>query len=206
MNKNRLEALSDGVFSIVMTLLIFNVTVPVLDGTPTEMQLRAAIGALVPIFASYFTSFAVLAMFWLSHNFFYSSFTKTINRKLVLLNMLYLSLLAFVPFSTRLLGQYGSLRTAVLFYGCNILAIGLVATIVLHYALYSHEIDTSHIDHRLLNQARLRSLLTPVCTVIGLLCGIFNTPLALALFAFPVLFNLIPGTLDAAERVFRFSL
>src|ERR1051326_7584148 len=136
MDKDRLEALSDGVFSIVMTLLIFNISVPMLT-TQSDSELTAALGKLWPTFASYFTSFAVLAMFWISHNFFYHSFTKEVNRKLVLLNMLYLSLLAFIPFSMRLLGQYDGLRTAVILYGVNVFAIGLVASAVLHYAIYS---------------------------------------------------------------------
>ncbi len=206
MDKDRLEALSDGVFSIVMTLLVFNISVPLLDGTPTDASLIQSLGKLLPVFASYFTSFAVLAMFWISHNFFYSSFTKEVNRKLVLLNMLYLSLLAFIPFSTRLLGQYDDLTAAVVIYGINVFAIGLVATSVLHYAIYSDEIDTSHVEKRLLNQARVRSLVTPIFTAGGIFFAFFSTPLALVLFAFPVIFNLTPGLLNFAEQLFRFSL
>ena len=202
MNKNRLEALSDGVFSIIMTLLIFNVTVPIIAGAPTEGQLDAALTGLIPLFTSYFVSFAVLAMFWISHNFFYGSFTRSINRKLVLLNMLYLSLLAFIPFSAHLLGTYPLLPIALFWYGTNLFLIGVVASIVLHYAIYSHEIDISHVTPRLLRQARVRSLVTPISTCIGLLCVYFSRPFALLFFAFPVVFNLIPGGLDVTERLF----
>jgi uncharacterized membrane protein len=205
MNKNRLEALSDGVFSIVMTLLIFNISVPILDGTASDVNLLMALQKLTPVFASYFTSFAVLAMFWISHNFFYHSFTKEINRKLVLLNMLYLALLAFIPFSTRLLGEYDMTHVAIIWYGVNVLAIGFVASTVLHYAIYSNEIDTSHVTPRLLTQARIRSLLTVSSTLIGILCAFFSTPLALFFFALPIVFNLIPGSLDLVEEIFNLS-
>ena len=206
MNKNRLEALSDGVFSIIMTLLIFNVTVPLIAGTPTEPQLDEALAGLIPLFTSYFVSFAVLAMFWISHNFFYGSFTRSINRKLVLLNMLYLSLLAFIPFSAHLLGTYPLLPIALFWYGTNLFLIGTVASVVLHYAIYSHEIDTSHVTPQLLNQARVRSLITPVSTLIGLVCVYFSRPFALFFFAFPVVFNLIPGSLEFTQRVFKIEI
>lgn len=201
MNKNRLEALSDGVFSIVMTLLVFQISVPVLNSIPTDTELLGHLSALVPLFVTYFTSFAVLAMFWISHNFFYSSFTKEINRTLVLLNMLYLSLIALIPFSARLLGEYDTLKVAAVVYGINVLIIGLVATSVLHYALYSNEIDTSHLSSRLLIQARIRSLLTPFCTFVGILCASVSVPVALFFFAFPIVFNMVPGTLDFMERM-----
>src|SRR5258708_791095 len=201
MDKTRLEALSDGVFAIAMTLLIFNVTVPILSGTVSDYALSKEIYKRIPVFVSYFVSFAVLATFWISHNFFYSSFTKTVNRKLVLLNMLYLAFLAFIPFTTRLLGEYYNLKTAVVLYGLNVFAIGIIASSVLHYAIYSDEIDTSHITSRQLNHTRVRSLLTPVCTLLGIISAYFNTPIALFLFAFPILFNLVPGSLTFVARM-----
>jgi uncharacterized membrane protein len=200
MNKTRLEALSDGVFSIVMTLLVFAVSVPVLGANPSNAQVLTVLQTLLPLFATYFVSFVVLTMFWVSHSFFYSSFTNVINRKLVLLNMFYLAFVALVPFSARLLGEYATNQVAALVYGLNVLVIGLVSSSVLHYAIYSDEIDTSHISPRLLKQARVRSLLTPMCTFLGVVCVFVSLPAALLLFAFPIVFNMVPGTLDFVER------
>lgn len=206
MNKNRLEALSDGVFSIAMTILVFGFAVPKFGFPPSEVQLAAEIAKLGSVFTSYFISFAVLAMFWISHNFFYGSFTRTINRTLVLLNMIYLAFIALLPFSAGLLGEYVWYKAAIITYGLNVLAIGVVASVVLRYAIISDEIDTSHVEPRLLHQARVRSLLTPVCTMIGLCCAFFSLPLALFWYAFPIVFNIVPGLLDLTERVFGFRL
>lgn len=206
MNKNRLEALSDNVFSIVMTLLIFDITVPVLHGTPTNAELLRNLKSFIPLFYSYFTSFAVLAMFWMSHNFFYSSFTKNINRILVLLNMAYLCVIAIIPFSSRMIGQYDTLNVAVIAYGINVLVIGLLGTIVFHYALYSDEIDTSHIAPRMISHARIRSLLTPFFALVGIIVAFFNVNIALFFFAFPIIFNMLPGTLDFTEHILGIEL
>lgn len=199
MNKARLEALSDGVFAIVMTLLVIEIVIPDILN-PTDTKLVAALSQLTPLFVSYFVSFVVLAMFWMSHNFFYSSFTKNVDRILVLLNMLYLSLIALLPFSAHFLGLYLTSPVAVLTYGVNVFAIGLIASLVLQYAVVSDEIDTAHTSRRMLMQARIRSLLTPVCTLVGMMLIGVSTWVALGFYAFPIIFNIVPGLLDLVER------
>ena len=200
MNKNRLEALSDGVFAIVMTLLVIEIVVPELHSA-SDRELWEALRHLGPLFVGYFVSFAVLAMFWISHNFFYGAFTKNVNRVLVLLNILYLSFVALIPFSAHLLGEYSTSRLAIFLYGLNVFIIGILAWIVLRYALNSKEIDTDHLSRRLLVQAQIRSALTPACTVLGMLAVWVNIPLALFLYTFPIAFNIIPGLLDRLERL-----
>ena len=200
MNKNRLEALSDGVFSIIMTILVFEISLPTIRVSPTNAEILGDLYTLLPLFLSYFISFAVLAMFWMSHNFFFGSFTRKINRTLVLLNFVYLSFLALIPFSARLMGEYDTLNVAVALYGLNVLIIGLLATTILHYAIYSDEIDISHVAPRLLNQARIRALLTPLSAILGIIASMINVHVALFFFAFPIIFNLLPGTLDFVER------
>jgi uncharacterized membrane protein len=205
MNKTRLEALSDGVFAIVMTLLIIEIHVPELE-IVSGGALLSAMQKLAPLFVSYFVSFAVLATFWVGHNFFYGAFTKNINRQLVQLNMLYLALIALIPFSSHLLGTYTELPTAVRLYGLNVFAIGFVSALVLFYALRSEEIDTSHVTKRLLKQAKIRSVITPILTLLGIGVSYISIPGAIFLYAFPIIFNIIPGTLDFTERLFGFSL
>lgn len=200
MNKNRLEALSDGVFAIVMTLLVIEIVVPELHFA-SDRELWEALSHLGPLFVGYFVSFAVLAMFWIAHNFFYGAFTKNVNRVLVLLNILYLSFVALIPFSAHLLGEYSTSRLAIFLYGLNVFIIGILAWIVLRYALNSKEIDTDHLSRRLFVQAQIRSALTPACTVLGMLAVWINIPLALFLYTFPIAFNIIPGLLDRLERL-----
>lgn len=206
LSKVRLEALSDGLFAIVLTLLVIEIRVPEVHGALTDTELWHALLGLTPLFVGYIVSFAVLAMFWLSHNFFYSHFVKEINRQLLLLNMLYLGLISLIPFSAHLIGTYPESPLAITIYGLNVLVIGLINISILRYALVSKEIDTTHIPKRLLHQAKIRSMVTPLCTLLGLLIVSFSIPLALMLFAFPIVFNIVPGTLDALERLFGFEL
>jgi uncharacterized membrane protein len=206
LSKLRLEALSDGLFAIVLTLLVIEIRVPEIHGALTDAELWHALVELGPLFVGYIVSFAVLAMFWLSHNFFYSHFVKEINRQLLLLNMLYLACISLIPFSAHLIGAYPESQLAVSIYGLNILLIGLMNVGILTYALRSHEIDTTHINMRLLHQALIRGRITPVCTLIGLGLTFLSLPLALVMYALPIVFNIVPGTLDAVERFFGLKL
>ncbi|MFZ1626220.1 MAG: TMEM175 family protein [Candidatus Moraniibacteriota bacterium] len=199
MNKFRLEALSDGVFAIVMTLLVIEITVPEIHH-PSDTQLWLELQQLGPLFVSYFVSFTVLAMFWISHNFFYGAFTKVVNRQLVLLNMFYLSFVSLIPFSAHFLGSYPDSELAVLVYGCNVFLLGAASTAVLQYAIHSEEIDTSHITQRILAQARIRSYLIPAMTLIGIIAIPFSLSFALFCYAFPILFNIVPGLLNWVEQ------
>ena len=94
MNKNRVETISDGVFSIVMTLLIFNVSVAAVATPITDRELWVMIGTLWPLLVSYALSFLVLSVFWINHHFTFHRRAKNVNRQLNLMNMLYLMLLA----------------------------------------------------------------------------------------------------------------
>lgn len=207
MKKERLEALSDGVFSIAMTLLVIDIKVPNISGTHlTNAELFNELIKLIPLFGSYYISFTVLAMFWISHHAFFHSFTKTINRALVLINMLYLCLLAFIPFSANLLGEYSYSEVAVMVYGCNILAIGITSAIMLHYAIYSKEIENGEISSRTMKQARIRTTITPLFALLGICVSFMSIPLSLILYAFPIVFNIIPGSINFLEKLFGFTL
>jgi uncharacterized membrane protein len=208
LNKSRLENLSDGLFAIVLTLLVFDIKIPVEEGIKTNATVYGIIIGLEPLFLQFLISFVVLAMFWISHNFFYSYFALTINRTLVLLNLVYLALISFIPFSARLLGSHLHVPLAIMFYGFNILLISVVNVIIFRYAIYSQEIDTGDFESntRLFKQASIRQNLTVISTLLGIIAAFFSTAAALLLYSFPIIFNIIPGSLDLLERTFGFTL
>ncbi len=206
MNKARLEGLSDATFAIIFTLLVIEIRVPEELHHRTTQDLVHALSDLVPLFVGYAITFAVLAMFWISHNALYGMFVKNINRLMIGINLLFLALAALLPFSAHLLGRYSDIPLAVQIYGLNVLAIGLVSFLALTYALKSKEIDTEHVTPRMLAQARIRTLLTPLCTILGIAVVTFSVPLAIVLYTFPIVFNVIPGLLDRAEKALGLNL
>lgn len=206
MGKVRLEALSDAVFAIVMTLLVIDIQVPELAGSISSFELRHAIEDLGPLFAAYFMSFAILAMFWMSHNFFYEYYVKSIDRVLPLLNITYLAFIALIPFSTRLIGSYPNNLTAVLWYGCNVFILGSLALIIFLYSIRAKEVENNEIESRIQKQVTIRFALTPSFALLGMVLAPFSISLAFFFFAFPIFFNIIPGLLNAIERLLGFHL
>jgi uncharacterized membrane protein len=206
MNKTRLENLSDGVFAIVFTILVLDIRIP--DGLvhPSSQELWQAFVLLEPVFVAYFVSFIILTTFWVGHSFFFSDMVKVINRQLIGINMLYLAFVTLIPFSAYLVGLYSDAPFAVLVYGINILIIGVIAIARLEYAMFSYEIDTGHNLARHVAQARVRTYLMPLSTLLGIASISFWMPLAYFFFAFPIVFNIIPGLLNAMEKIFGFHL
>jgi uncharacterized membrane protein len=199
MNKTRLENLSDGVFAIVFTILVLDIRVPDALINPSSQDVWNAFFSLGPVFFGYFVSFAVLTTFWIAHTFFFSEVIKVVNRQLVLMNMLYLAFVTLLPFAAYLLGKYPHIQAAIFIYGLNVFIIGTISILRFEYALWSKEIDTSHNSHRLVLQSRIRTYMTTITTLVGMLISFVSLPIALFLYAFPIVFNIIPGILNLIE-------
>lgn len=101
MNKTRLEAFSDGVFAIVITLLILEIHLPEVDYS----QLGHALIELLPRIFAYVMSFAVIGLYWVGHHQS-SLLVKEIDGVFLWLNVLLLLLISFLPFPTALMGRF----------------------------------------------------------------------------------------------------
>ena len=111
----RIETLSDGVFSIVMTLMVFQFSVPLLAG---KADLPWKLLELLPEFYSYVLSFVVLAMFWNGHHSAFH-YIKRSDGTLVLMNIFFLMFVALTPLSTLLMGRYYLEQIPILVYVAN---------------------------------------------------------------------------------------
>ena len=203
MNKMRVEALSDGVFAIVMTLLIMEFKVPNLStGVVTNAEMIDKMRALWPILRSYFVSFIILGMYWVAHHAYFHMFTKHVDRVIAYLNILFLMSIAFIPFSAHLIGQYPQNEVAVASYGLNIICVGMTLYIMLWFIIHNRHMMHDDVSPKLIAQATIRVLLPPAFAVLGIIAGFAHVlSLSFFLFAFPIIFNIIPGSLDALERV-----
>jgi uncharacterized membrane protein len=128
MNKQRLEAFSDGIFAIAITLLILNVTIPSVDYD----GLSAALWALLPKILSYIMSFLLIGLYWLRHHFYLDKVRK-IDATLALINIILLLLVSFIPFFTSLLGLYPNKQLPLILYGLGLLTTNSMAFLMLMY-------------------------------------------------------------------------
>ena len=199
MTKTRIEMLSDGVFAIVMTLLVLDLRVP--DGAEMgDKEVLKEIFHLGPRFVIYFVSFAVLAMFWSMHHAMFHLVLKAVNRLILVPALFYLCFLSLVPFSAHLLGSHPHARLAVIVYGLNVLAINAAHTTMFLYGSRHPEL-ANPVPRDVMRQARRRQWVVPACTALGMIASTFSIRLALVLYAVPVPFNLLPGLLGLSDRI-----
>ncbi|MCL5770697.1 MAG: TMEM175 family protein [Actinobacteria bacterium] len=116
---NRIETLSDGVFAIVMTILVLELTVPDIQDLFAEKQLGLKLLEMWPKFTAYAFSFIVLGLLWSFHHYIFQ-YIKRINSRIIWINIIFLMFISLLPFSTAMIGKYAILSTtAVVFYGTN---------------------------------------------------------------------------------------
>ncbi len=137
MNKARLEAFSDGVLAIAITLLVLDIRVPHVE----YAQLPAALHEILPNIFSYLVSFAIIGVYWVGHHYYFSWIKKT-DGTFTWLNILLLLLISFIPFPTSLLGEYPFQQIPVTIYGLNLLAVNIVSFIMILYVYYNPELAT----------------------------------------------------------------
>ena len=101
----RVEAFSDGVFAIAITLLILEIRVPHLPLEAGNAELGAALRALWPSFLTFAGTFGAILTMWINHHGFFD-LLKRVDRRFLYANGLLLLLITFVPFPTALLAAY----------------------------------------------------------------------------------------------------
>ena len=196
LGKQRIEALSDAIFAFAMTLLVLDVKVPhVPDGVMTQEALARTLLELWPKFLSFAMSFVILSLFWIAHHG-YSHFLKRTDRPFLWINLLFLMVVVFVPFSTDLLGDYHELRLAALVYGCNILGLGLTLYWQWAYATHGHRLVGSNIEPELVRHGKRRILLGIMTIGMAMLLSLVNPAYSFMVYVlFPVAY-LRPSHID----------
>jgi|GEM_PF-142708 len=130
----RLAALSDGLFAIAMTLLIIDIHVPKPEGIHSDQDLLDAICTLSPRFLMYLMSFMTLGIFWVGQQTQLNFFERA-DRNLTWIHIAFLAIVALMPFSTALLAEFITFRTALVIYWLNILLAGIVIYASWNYAV-----------------------------------------------------------------------
>ena len=101
----RVEAFSDGVFAIAITLLILEIKVPQADGHMSNRQLFTLLINLWPSYFAFLLSFTAVLIMWINHHGFFK-YLKTINSKFLYANGFLLLMVTFIPFPTAVLAQH----------------------------------------------------------------------------------------------------
>lgn len=134
MNKNRLEAFSDGVIAIIITIMVLEFKIP--KGNHLQDLIP-----LLPTFFSYTLSFLYVAIYWNNHHHMIHT-VKNINGKILWANLFLLFWLSLIPFATAWMGEHHFAKFPMMLYGV-ILLMNAFAYTVLQKSIIKHEGENS---------------------------------------------------------------
>jgi uncharacterized membrane protein len=124
-SRERLAALSDGVFAVAMTLLVLDLKTPAEAVVHSDGELLRALGAIAPRLVIYLMSFMTLGIFWVGQQTQLNELERS-DRDLTWVHLAFLAGITLMPFSTSLLAEFISFRSALLLYWLNILLLGAI--------------------------------------------------------------------------------
>lgn len=140
-NLARLEALSDGIFAVAMTILILDLRVPAVEAVHSEHDLWLAIVALAPRVLMYLMSFLTLGIFWVGQQTQLNQMARS-DRNFAWIHLGFLFAVVLLPFSTMLLAEFMVFRIALVVYWLNLLLLGVTLYLSWGYALRARLIDS----------------------------------------------------------------
>jgi uncharacterized membrane protein len=172
MEKNRLEAFSDGVLAIIITIMVLEIKVP--HSTDWSELIR-----LWPVFFSYLLSFVYVGIYWGNHHHLLQA-VKRVNAGIIWANMALLFSLSLLPFATGWMGQNHFETNTVVFYG-----ISLELNALAFYWLQSSILKSQEHDEKLrqaLKKSRVKGFMSQICYIAAIPIAFWLPAISFLLF------------------------
>jgi len=199
-NKGRLEAFSDGVFAIAITLLILDVRLPQLPPGKDPLDLSTftsdVLPKMTPTLISYILSFIMVGIYWVAHHSAFFLFVGGVDRNLVWLNNALLLGIGFIPFSASVLGEHLDKPLAQVIYGTNLLVIGGLLQLTITYVVRTPYVRTPNLNRHALSLSRRRGIFALFAYALAMLIAQFQPMVSIAFFFVVPAFYLLPSRFD----------
>lgn len=181
MNKGRLEAFSDGVIAILITIMVLELTVP----HSTDL---AALLELTPVFFSYVLSFVFLGIYWNNHHHLLQV-AKHVNGNVLWANLHLLFWLSLIPFTTAWMGENNFAQLPIALYGVVLWMSGLA------YYILARTLIALHGNDSLLATAlgrKVKEIASLIFYTLAIIFSFISPALALAIYVFVACIWLVP--------------
>ncbi len=194
--KNRLEAFSDGVFAIAITLLVLEIAVPAIEHIHTSGEALHELGGEWEVYLAYFISFMTIGAVWMEHSTLIDALDH-LDGVFMRLNLVLLLFCAFLPFPTRMMSEWAHVvaaeRVAVVFYGLVLLVMVLMLIVLERHAeregLFGDDISDERKE-----ESRVKYQLMPslVAYIVAAFLGFFVPRLGISIYLLIAIWLAIP--------------
>ena len=182
MKTNRLEAFSDGVLAIIITIMVLELEAP--EDTSLE-----ALTPKLPIFISYLLSFIYVGIYWNNHHHLFQ-ITEKLNGRILWANLHLLFWLSLIPFATSWLGEHHLDSAPLVLYGLTLLMSGVAFTILQISIIKKH--DKDFVLRKILGK-RNKEKISLLIYILGLLCSYYIPWLAVSCYVIVAFIWLVPN-------------
>lgn len=183
MKTSRLEAFSDGVLAIIITIMVLEFKAP-------EEPTLEALKSILPLVLSYIVSFIYIGIYWNNHHHLFQ-ITKKVNGKILWANLHLLFWLSLIPFTTSWIGEHHNATLPLVIYGVVLFMSG-IAYIILNKAIIKNH-DNEFILKKIASSNQLKSNVSLLIYALGIGFSFVNPWLAKACYVFVALFWFIPN-------------
>ncbi|GAA4773118.1 MULTISPECIES: TMEM175 family protein [Flavobacterium] len=190
MNKNRLEAFSDGVLAIIITIMVLELRVP--EGSDLKALLN-----LFPIFVSYILSFIYVGIYWNNHHHMMHT-VKKVTGGILWANLHLLFWLSLIPFATAWIGEHHFAPFPMLFYGFVLLMCG-IAYVILQNLIIKTQGENSILSKAIGND--FKGKVSPVLYLIAIFSTYYHEAVSGIIYSLVALMWLIPD--KRIEKIFK---
>jgi uncharacterized membrane protein len=189
----RIEALSDGIFAIAMTLLVLDLRVPAADLHGDE--LAKSLCALTPRLLAYVMSFVLISQFWLALHAMFHNLAR-VDRSFLWWNLFFLLTISAVPFSTSLLGTHPFDVLAIRVYACHMILCGAMMLRLYRSAFNGDRLAIRPLTSEARRAATGRILFGPAGYIIAIALSFASIPLSLCVIGLVAVIYLLPTKID----------
>jgi len=182
MNKSRLEAFSDGVIAIIITIMVLEIKTPH-DTSWKALELQ------LPVFSSYLMSFIFIGIYWGNHHHLINASPK-INAAIIWANLNLLFFLSLIPFATGWMGENEFARNTVIFYAILLLCCGFAFTILQICVERLTKNNPKLVEA--FTRVKQKGMFSIICYTLSIFLAYYNTLFSAILFCIVAIRWLIP--------------
>ena len=189
-SKGRLEALTDGIMAVAMTILVLDLKFDATEAIASDAHLVSHLVELERTFTVYLVSFVVLGMCWIGHHAQFH-FVRRADRGLMWINLAFMLLVTVVPFTTSLMIDYEDLRLPCVLFGAVQLLLALSLRANLRYVAQRPALRDAGLTAEVVAPLRRRLLLLSAVPALSMAVALFSTRAALYLYALMIVVQFV---------------
>lgn len=188
-SKSRVETFSDGIFAIIITLLVLEIKVPHITEIHSSAELGKALLGLLPKIISWIISFFTIAVIWVNHHKIFKQI-KVLDAGIFWWNAVLLLWSTLIPFPTAVLGDYPGNKMSIILYGSVMSLMAASFSLLRYYAVRKQELLEESVDPLIFRKGTIYSVLFgPLMYLTGVALGFLHSYLAFVIFiGIPVYF------------------